>query len=170
MSDAVYTQSTKYSGTYLVTIFFRSTVCTSCHFRTGMDHLDKPFFLPVFSECVMRCHLCLFRSPVPPALFLPSARSGYGIKYGSSSLRWNWSSRRTYRIPSSYILPVDLSVRMPADRFPDGADPYHRCDPSSVYRLPLTVPLAPSHAAALLPGILLLSPRMLLQHALSMYA
>ena len=130
----------------------------------------KPFSLPVFSECVMRCHLCLFRSPVPPALFLPSARSGYGIRYGSSSLRWNWSSRRTYRIPSSYILPVDLSVRMPADRFPDGADPYHRCDPSSVYRLPLTVPLAPSHAAALLPGILLLSPRMLLQHALSMYA
>ena len=106
MSDAVYTQSTKYSGTYLVTIFFRSTVCTSCHFRTGMDHLDKPFSLPVFSECVMRCHLCLFRSPVPPALFLPSARSGYGIRYGSSSLRWNWSSRRTYRIPSSYILPV----------------------------------------------------------------
>ena len=52
----------------------RSTVCTSCRFRTGMDRLDKSSSPRAFSVHGLRCHLCLFRLLLQPLLSPLSAQ------------------------------------------------------------------------------------------------
>ena len=68
------------------------------------------------------------------------------------------SSRQTYQILPSCTLQEDLSVHMPADRYPDAADPYHRYDPSTYGRLPSEVQHAQVHGTARFQGTLSLLP------------
>ncbi len=110
----------------------RSTVCISCRCRKDRDHWDRSYALHAL--------------PVPLGhglILVGSGHLGYLLTFyllldrdmeqqsDSILLDALRSSRRTSHNRSSCTLPADLSVRMPAGRYPDAAAPYRRYDPST---------------------------------------
>ena len=95
------------------------------------DRLDKSLLLRVSSVQQELIHPCSFLLLLQPAHALLSVQSSHDITGGSYLPEYSLSSHRTYRILPSCTQQADLSVHTPEVRYPDEADPYHQCDPSS---------------------------------------
>ncbi len=88
--------------------FCRSTVCTSCRFRTDTDRSDIPLPQHASSACSSQTHPCSFRSLSLPAHAQPSAQSSHDTVAGSYPPECSPSSRRTCQILPSCTRQADL--------------------------------------------------------------